>query len=508
MRNHAAAAHHVQLRRHHRHHATHAVHHRVNRFLGLPLGVIIALAWANTVPEPYFRFAQSLAFGVNEIGMALFVGLIMQEVVEATMEGGALHSWRRWTLPLIAAAGGIAGSAGAYLAYVTGRYELILTAGWPIACAIDIAAAYYVLKSILPRSGMLPFVLLLAIVTDLFGMLVVAATHPRPAAGGGGLTLLLVALGLAGGMRMLKVRAFWPYLAICGALSWLAFYREGLHPAFALVPIVPFLPHEPRKLDLLADPPDDDAVHHFEHEWNTLVQVVLFLFGLVNGGVILKGYDTGTWASHAGGACRASVRHPRGGRPGRDCRMASAAANRLAAARGRGVCGVERLYLRALLRQRHPVNGSAAGATDHWRARDGGRAAAGNRDRPDAARRPIFAGIVRRALGGIPSQERGAGRGGSPAHRPAAARSRHFRAAHRRGSDKVTKRSTTRGGESRRYGPSSGSSGRSSTRPTERWMTTCAPSAGCSRRSRTAAASSKRSTSSRTATGKRSRRGR
>jgi len=294
MRNHAAAAHHVPLRRHHRPHVTHAVHHRVNRFLGLPVGVIIALVWANTVPEPYFRLAQSLAFVVNEIGMALFVGLIMQEIAEATMEGGALHSWRRWTLPLIGAAGGIAGSAGAYLAYVTGRYELILTAGWPIACAIDVAASYYVLKSIMPRSGMLPFVLLLAIVTDLFGMLVVVATHPRPAAAGG-LPLLLVALGLAGLMRMMKVRSFWPYLVICGALSWLAFYREGLHPAFALVPIVPFLPHEPRKLDLLADPPDDDAVHHFEHEWNTLVQVVLFLFGLVNGGVILKGYDTGTW---------------------------------------------------------------------------------------------------------------------------------------------------------------------------------------------------------------------
>jgi NhaA family Na+:H+ antiporter len=295
MRNHAAAAHHVQLQRHHRHHATHAVHHRANRFLGLPLGVIIALAWANIVPEPYFRLAQSLAFPVNEIGMALFVGLIMQEIVEATMPDGALHSWRRWTLPVIAAAGGIAGSAGAYLAYVLGRYEQILAAGWPIACAIDVAAAYYVLKMIMPRSGMLPFVLLLAIVTDLFGMLVVAAWHPRLATGGG-VALLLVALGLAGVMRTLKVRAFWPYLAICGALSWFAFFREGLHPAFALVPIVPFLPHEPRRLDLLADPPDDDAVHHFEHEWNALVQAILFLFGLVNGGVILTGYDTGTWA--------------------------------------------------------------------------------------------------------------------------------------------------------------------------------------------------------------------
>src|SRR5881394_3071984 len=72
--------------------------------------------------------------------------------------------------------------------------------------------------------------------------------------------------------------------------------ERGLHPAFALVPIVPFLPHEPRRLDLLADPPDDDAVHHVEHEWNAAVQVILLLFGLVNGGVALRGYDTGTWA--------------------------------------------------------------------------------------------------------------------------------------------------------------------------------------------------------------------
>src|SRR5678815_2756275 len=88
----------------------------------------------------------------------------MQEVVEAVMPGGALHSWRRWSLPLLAAIGGIAGSAAFYLAYVRGHYETVLEAGWPIACAIDIAAAYYVLKTILPRSGALPFVLLLSLI--------------------------------------------------------------------------------------------------------------------------------------------------------------------------------------------------------------------------------------------------------------------------------------------------------------------------------------------------------
>jgi NhaA family Na+:H+ antiporter len=296
MKPHALATHHVAVHRRRRSAAVRLLDRFVHRYLALPTGVAIALVWANTAPERYFVFAHSFAFPVNEIGMALFVGLIMQEIVEAVMPGGALHSWRRWSLPLLAAAGGIAGSGGFYLAYVHGHYESILEAGWPIACAIDIAAAYYVLKTILPRSGALPFVLLLAIATDLFGMLIIAPQYQTVAVHGGGLGVMLVALGIAGAMRALKVRSFWPYLAVCGTLSWVALYREGLHPAFALVPIVPFLPHEPRRLDLLADPPDDDAVHHFEHEWNTLVQAVLFFFGLVNGGVLLRGYDTGTWA--------------------------------------------------------------------------------------------------------------------------------------------------------------------------------------------------------------------
>jgi Na+/H+ antiporter NhaA len=112
----------------------------------------------------------------------------------------------------------------------------------------------------------------------------------------GGAALMIAALGLGALMRVMKVRAFWPYLLICGTISWIAFYWEGLHPAFSLVPIVLLLPHEPRKLDLFADPPDDDAVHHAEHEWNILVQVVAFLFALLNAGVVLRGYGTGSWA--------------------------------------------------------------------------------------------------------------------------------------------------------------------------------------------------------------------
>jgi NhaA family Na+:H+ antiporter len=146
------------------------------------------------------------------------------------------------------------------------------------------------------RSNALPFLLLLAIATDAVALFILAAWTPLTEHFLVGGALLLVALGLAALMRRRRVRTFWPYLAVCGTISWAAFSLAGVHPALALVPIVPFLPHEPRKLDLFADPPDDDSVHHGEHEWNEVVQVVLFLFGLVNAGVILRGYDTGTWA--------------------------------------------------------------------------------------------------------------------------------------------------------------------------------------------------------------------
>jgi NhaA family Na+:H+ antiporter len=61
---------------------------------------------------------------------------------------------------------------------------------------------------------------------------------------------------------------------------------------------VPFLPHVPRSLDAFTEAPDapHSSPRHFEHEWHYAVQPVLFLFGLVNAGVLLSGYGTGTWA--------------------------------------------------------------------------------------------------------------------------------------------------------------------------------------------------------------------
>ena len=269
----------------------------LNRFLLLPLGAAIALVWANTDAEAYFRFAHRFAFPVNEIGMALFLGLIAQEIYEATMPGGALHLWRHWSLPVIGALGATAGATLSYLLYVSLSHEAVLLQAWPAACAIDIAAGYYVLRLIYaPRSNALPFLLLLAVMTD--AVVIAAATMQAPSFElyPSGALLIAVAVALAALLRRRKVQAFWPYWLFSGTLSWLGLYWMGAHPALALVPIIPLLPHTPRKGEVFADRPDADAVHYAEHQWNAIAQVALFLFGLVNAGVILKHFDTGTWA--------------------------------------------------------------------------------------------------------------------------------------------------------------------------------------------------------------------
>ena len=261
-------------RAHHpRRRARHDFTTAVDRFLRCR-SAVIALVWANTAPETVLRLrAVAGVSGQRDRHGALLRAHHAgdRRSRDARRRAAFLAPMERCrSSPRPAAS---RGAPGVYLAVGPRPLRADPHAGWPIACAIDIAAAYYVLKSILPRSGVLPFVLLLAIATDLLRRCSLSRRRIR---GRRGRRWRGAAAPRARPRRRdagAEGARFWPYLRLSATLSWLAFYREGLHPAFALVPIVPFLPHEPRRLDLLADPPDDDAVHHFEHEWNTLVQV-------------------------------------------------------------------------------------------------------------------------------------------------------------------------------------------------------------------------------------------
>jgi NhaA family Na+:H+ antiporter len=268
----------------------------VDHFLLLPIGVLIALAWANTAGESYFRFAHALRFAVNDVGMALFIGLVTEEVLEAVMPGGALYRWRRTLLPIVAAIGGVVGATVVYVLYLQSQYEFMLLDGWPVAAALDVAFAYFIAKAIFPRSeGPIAFLLLIAVVSDAIGVVSIAIWFPAADGYPAALGLMAVAMMIAAWLRVARIDRIWLYLVTSGALSWLACYWSGISPALALVPIVPFLPHRPRGLDLFVGTPPT-APRRFEHVFRYPVQVVLLFYGLVNGGVVLAGETPGAWA--------------------------------------------------------------------------------------------------------------------------------------------------------------------------------------------------------------------
>jgi len=109
--------------------------------------------------------------------------------------------------------------------------------------------------------------------------------------------ILAGAIGIAAGLRWSRVRSFWPYLLAAGSVSWIGFLLIGLHPALALVPIMPFLPHAARDPGFFVDarPHARDTLSQFELWWKYPAQVALFFFGLVNAGVPMGALEAGTW---------------------------------------------------------------------------------------------------------------------------------------------------------------------------------------------------------------------
>lgn len=261
-------------------------------------GAVIALVWANLAHDSYERFAETLHFLVNDVAMMFFFGLATKEVVEATAPGGALHSSRRASVPMLAAVGGMAGPAGIYVALALAANVPELLRGWAIPCATDIAFSYLIARVILGSTHPgIPFLLLLAIADDALGLLILAAFYPtgtlRPLEFG---LLLAVAMFLARWLRRHRTRNFWPYIVGAGVVSWFALYRGGLHPALALVPIIPFVPHAKRDPGLFIEAPHlQDTLNQFEHWWKLPVHVILFFFGLVNAGVPVTSAGPGTW---------------------------------------------------------------------------------------------------------------------------------------------------------------------------------------------------------------------
>lgn len=293
-------------------------------------GALAALFWANIADsrdsQSYLNFVHfdllslfhgghashgdghhglTVHFLVNDIFMAFFFALAGKEVWESLLPGGALNNPRRAITPLMATLGGVLGPALVYLAgsLFTGTHET-LGRGWAIPCATDIAFSYLVARFIFgPGHPAIAFLLLLAIADDAAGLVILALFYPQAPVEPAWFLLTLVALITTMVMRRRwRLHSHWWYIAIPGTMSWTSFYLANVHPALGLIPIIPLLPHAHTDLGIFAraELKRHDTLSEFEHFWKSPVELFLGLFGLVNAGVVLSSFGTGTYLVLAG----------------------------------------------------------------------------------------------------------------------------------------------------------------------------------------------------------------
>ncbi len=209
-----------------------ALLHSYEHILHLPVGFSIG-EWG---------LEKSLHHWINDGLMALFFFVVGLEIKREILVG-ELSDPKQASLPIIAAFGGMIIPALFYFAI---NPEGDAAIGWGIPMATDIAFAVGVLVLLgnrIPKT-LITFLVALAIVDDLGGVMVIALFYTETItysalAVAGGLVVLLILLNLFG------IRTPLPYFLL-GALLWLAMLKSGIHATLAGVITALTIPATPK----------------------------------------------------------------------------------------------------------------------------------------------------------------------------------------------------------------------------------------------------------------------
>ena len=202
---------------------------------------------------PVFHHALTPRFIINDIFMAFIFGI--KEITESCLPGGSLNPIRQAMNPLFATVGGVVGPVGVYfvvcyLVHAAGGFApgydfADVAIGWGIPTATDISLAWMVALSAFGHGhAAIDYLLLLAVADDGVGMIIIAAFYGDPANPVKPVYLLITlgAMLAAYGLRRLGVIAWWAYVLGPGVASWIGLINAHLHPALALVFVIPFMP--------------------------------------------------------------------------------------------------------------------------------------------------------------------------------------------------------------------------------------------------------------------------
>ncbi|MEU2873911.1 Na+/H+ antiporter NhaA [Streptomyces olivoreticuli] len=260
----------------------------------LLIAAVAALIWANTPLRGSYQSVSSFHFGPGSLGLNLSVqhwaadGLLAVFFFVAGIElkrelvAGELRDPKAAVLPVVAAVCGMAVPALVYFTVVTTGGGS--TAGWAVPTATDIAFALAVLAVIgtsLP-SALRAFLLTLAVVDDLFAILIIAVFFTQQL---NFAALGFAVLGLAVFWLLLRkgVRGWYVYVPL-GIVNWALMYNSGVHATIAGVAM---------GLMLRCTRHEDEAHspgEHIEHLVRPLsAGLAVPLFALFSAGVAISG---------------------------------------------------------------------------------------------------------------------------------------------------------------------------------------------------------------------------
>ncbi|WP_324654002.1 Na+/H+ antiporter NhaA [Georgenia sp. H159] len=215
-------------------------------FAGMVLlaGALIALVWANspwrdayaslsetTVGPAALHLELSLSAWASDGLLAIFFFVVGLELKQEFVTG-SLRDMRTAAVPVIAAFFGVAGPVAVYLLVqaVTGAG---VWQGWPVPVATDIAFAVALL-GIFGRgfpSALRTFLLTLAVVDDLIGIVIIAVVFA------GGLNYLLLGGALLAvavfGVLVQRGQTSWWLLVPIGFVAWACMHASGVHATIA-----------------------------------------------------------------------------------------------------------------------------------------------------------------------------------------------------------------------------------------------------------------------------------
>jgi Na+/H+ antiporter NhaA len=243
----------------------------VRNFLGtetggasvLLAGTALALIWANSPwwhsYESFWTTELSVRLGshglsldlrhwVNEGLMTLFF-LVVGLEAKRELDLGELRERRRLTIPAAAALGGMTVPVLIYLAFNTGGPG---AHGWGAAMSTDTAFALGAVAVLTPRAATRTrvFLLTLAVVDDLFGLIVIATVYTAhvsvPA-----LVIAVALLGVLVALRYLPPQRRRPLFWTVALGLWIAMFESGVDPVIAgLAAGLATSAYEPARQDL------------------------------------------------------------------------------------------------------------------------------------------------------------------------------------------------------------------------------------------------------------------